>query len=169
MAPVLNTNSYVTVDEADSYFETRIDSANWTAADDEIKESALVTATDLVDDNAWIGSAVSSSQALAWPRNNATYYDTRMGTSITIGSTIVPDQVKEAVYEQALHLVDNEDLLQGKTQTFESISVGSISISDSNNDVTRTSIKPKLVRNKIRLLLNKAYANGVGSQWWRAN
>jgi hypothetical protein len=168
MPLTVNTNSYVTEAEADTYFETRIDSANWTAASTELKESALVTATLLVDDHAWIGSAVSSSQALAWPRNNAIYNDTRLGLNVTIGNTVIPDQVKEAVYEQALHLVDNEDVLQGQGQTFESISIGSIAISDSDSS-PNIPIKPALVLKKIRPLLNKAYASGTGSSWWRAN
>lgn len=169
MALVLNTNSYVTVAEADTYFETRIDSAEWVTSSDEIKEQALVTATKLVDDHAWIGSAVSSSQALAWPRKNAIYYDNRLGMQITIGNAIVPNQVKNAVFEQALHLVDNEDLLAGKTQTFESISVGTISLTDSNSDVTRTSIKPAIVMDNIRPLIIRGLAGGVGASWWRAN
>lgn len=168
MALVLNTNSYVEIADADTYFETRIDSANWFDATDEVKEQALVTATQLVDDHAWIGSAVSSSQALAWPRKYATYNDSRLGLSVTIDEATVPDLVKVAVYEQALHLVNNEDLLAGTTQTFESISVGSISLSDSNGDVTRTSIKPSVVMKPIRPLIRKG-GGGVGASWWRAN
>jgi hypothetical protein len=168
MALVLNTNSYVEIADADDYLETRIDSANWFAADDEIKEQALVTATQLLDDNSWIGSAVSSSQALAWPRKNAIYNDSRLGMTITIAENEVPSRVKVAVYEQALHLIDNEDLLQGTTQTFESISVGSISISDSNGDVTRTPIKSTQATKSIKPLLVKG-SIGQGAGWWRAN
>lgn len=168
MALVLNTNSYVEIADADDYLETRIDSANWFDADDEIKEQALVTATLLIDDNSWIGSAVSSSQALAWPRKNATYIDNRLGLSVTFTQTEIPSRVKVAVYEQALHLIDNEDLLMGTTQTFESISVGSISISDSNGDVTRTPIKSTQATKSIRPLLVKG-SLGQGAGWWRAN
>jgi len=168
MALTLNTNSYVSVDEADTYFETRIDSANWSSAIDDLKEQALVTATSIVDDNAWVGNAVSASQALAWPRKNATYADNRMGSTITFGVADIPTQVKVAVFEQALHLVDNEDLLQGKAQTFESISVGSISISDSNNDVTKTPIQASLMKKKIRPLLVRG-KSGIGTAWWRNN
>jgi len=144
MTLTVNTNSYVSVADADTYFVTRIDSANWTAASTALQESALVTATALVDDHAWIGSAVSSSQALAWPRNNAIYNDTRLGINVTFGNNVIPSQVKEAVYEQALHLVDNEDVLQGQGQTFESISIGSIAISDSDSS-PNIPIKPALV------------------------
>src|SRR5210317_143211 len=109
MALVLNTNSYVTIAEADAYFETRIDSAEWESSTDDIKEQALVTATQLIDDRHWIGLAVSPSQALAWPRKEAIYYDPRMGQDITIAENEVPTKVKIAVYEQALHLLQNED------------------------------------------------------------
>jgi|AntAceMinimDraft_6_1070360.scaffolds.fasta_scaffold01401_12 hypothetical protein len=168
MALVLNTNSYVTIADADDYFETRIDSAAWTALDDDIKEQALVTATQLVDDSAWIGSAVSPSQALAWPRKAATYADDRLGYQITIPEDEIPARVKVAVFEQALHLVNNEDLLTGTTQTFESISIGSISLSDSNGDVTRTSVRPSVVMKPIRPLIRRGMG-GLGSSWWRSN
>jgi hypothetical protein len=168
MALVLNTNSYVSIADADTYFETRIDSANWVDAEDEIKEQALVTATALIDDNAWIGSAVSSSQALAWPRKNAIYNDDRLGLQVTIAEDELPSRVKTAVYEQALHLVNNEDVLMGQTQTFESISVGSISISDSNGDTTKTPMKPSTALKPIRPLIRKG-SSGMGGSWWRAN
>lgn len=170
MALVLNTNSYVEMADADTYFDNRIDSANWFDLSDEIKEQALITATSMVDDNPWIGSAVSSSQALAWPRNSANYYDSRMGTSISIANDEVPTRVKTAVYEQAIHLVNNEDLLSGKTQTFESISVGSISLSDSNNDVARIPMKPSSSIKPISPLIHRGGGNtGQGGFWWRAN
>ena len=168
MALVLNTNSYVTIADADTYFETRIDAAEWDSSNDETKEQALVTATQLIDERHWIGAAVSSSQALAWPRKNAIYYDPRMGQQITVANNEVPSQVKIAVYEQALHLVQNEDLLAQKTQTFESISVGSISLSDSNNDVTKTSITPSIIIKPLRPLIRRD-GIGMGGSWWRAN
>jgi hypothetical protein len=168
MALVLNTNSYVTIADADTYFETRIDSSEWENADDETKEQALVTATQLIDERHWIGAAVSSSQALAWPRKNAIYYDPRMGQQITVANNEVPSQVKIAVYEQALHLVQNEDLIAQKTQTFESISVGSISLSDNNNDVTKTSITPSIIIRPLRPLIRRD-GIGMGGSWWRAN
>jgi hypothetical protein len=169
MALVLNTNSYVEIADADTYFETRIDSANWFDAEDEIKEQALVTATLMVDDNSWIGSAVSSSQALAWPRKNAFYYDTRMGTNITVADSEIPNKVKVAVYEQALHLINNEDVLMGQSQTFESISIGSISLSDSNGDVTRIPKRPAAVLKGIKSLVVRGSGGGMGGSWWRAN
>jgi hypothetical protein len=67
-----------------------------------------------------------------------------------------------------LHLVNNEDVLMGQTQTFESISVGSISISDSNGDTTKTPMKPSTALKPIRPLIRKG-SSGMGGSWWRAN
>ena len=170
MTLVLNTNSYVDSTSADTYFVTRIDSATWDAAADSLKEEALVTATQIIDNHPWIGSAVSSSQALAWPRKNAIYHSNRLGLQITVGNTVVPSEVKVAVYEQALHLVNNEDLLTGSTQTYESITVGSISISDSNGDVTRISKSPSLVTNRLKdFVKSGASSGGQGGTWFRRN
>jgi hypothetical protein len=168
MALVLNTNSYVAVAAADTYFETRIDSANWTTAAEALKEDALVTATQLIDNRSWIGSAVSSSQALAWPRKNTSHYNPRLNLEVNFTESEIPNEVKIAVYEQALHLLNNEDLLAQTTQTFESISIGSISLSDTNGDVTRTSITPSIVIKPLRHLIRRG-VEGMGSSWWRAN
>jgi len=168
MALVLNTNSYVLATNADVYFETRIDSASWDEASEELKDDALVTATQIIDNHPWIGSAVSSSQALAWPRKNANYYDDRMGQEIKLSESETPTLVKTAVYEQALHLLNNEDLLAQTVQNFESISVGSISLSDTNNDVVRTSIKPHFVMKFIKPLIKRGSTN-YSNTWWRAN
>ena len=168
MALVLNTNSYVTITDAETYFETRIDAAKWNTAAESLKEEAIVTATQIIDNNPWIGSAISSSQALAWPRKNAMYYDPRMGFTVTFTNSEIPSLVKIAVYEQALHLLNNEDLLAQTTQTYESISIGNISLSDSNNDVTRISISPSFVMKPLRPLIRRG-SQGQGSAWWRAN
>jgi hypothetical protein len=166
MALEERVNSYVSYDEAEEYFETRIDSAAWHNADDEDRESALVTATLIIDENQFIGVAVSSEQSLAWPRSGATYFDPKYGAYLTPSEEEIPQRIKLGTLELAYQLLSNENLLDQKTQTFEKISIGSITIEDTNNDVTRTSITPALTRKFIRPLLT------VGSSsraWWRAN
>ena len=67
---VSGANSFVTVAEADAYFEARIDTT-WTDADDEQKERALVLAADYMTQAwrlLWNGSISDGTQALAWPR-----------------------------------------------------------------------------------------------------
>jgi len=165
MALVLGTNTYVTMVEAEAYFDTRIDAGAWINAQDDDQESALVTATLLLDENQFIGVAVSSTQSLAWPRKGASTFDPRLGQSITYGESEIPKRMKSAVLEMAYHLLSNENLLDNKSQNFEEISIGTITLKDSNNDTTRTPMVPSLVKKYLKPLL----INQGSSQWWRAN
>ena len=158
-------NCYVSLEEAEEYFDTRIDAAAWFAADTEDKESALVTATLILDENQFIGVAVSSDQSLGWPRSGAMYLDPKLGLWIEIPEDEIPARLQKAVFEQAYHLLTNENLLDGKSQNFEEISVGSISIKDSNSDTTRTPMVNGLAKKLLRPLL----ANQGTTSWWRAN
>jgi hypothetical protein len=166
MALEERVNSYVSLDEAEDYFETRIDSKAWHDADDEDRESALITATMIIDENQFIGVAVSSEQSLAWPRKGAFYFDPKYGTQIAPTEEEIPQRVKLGTMELAYQLLANENLLDQKTQTFEKISIGSISIEDTNSDVVRTPVTPPLTRKFIKPLLA---AGGNSRTWWRAN
>lgn len=158
-------NCYVSLAEAEAYFDTRIDAGAWHAADDEDKESALVTATSILDENHFIGVAVSSDQSLGWPRSGASSFDPKLGLEVTYTEDEIPNRLMLATYEMAYHLLSNEDLLDQKTQTFEEISVGSITLKDSNKDVSRTPIIPIMVNKFIKPLL----VTRGSKTWWRAN
>lgn len=165
MALQQGTNCYVSLLEAESYFDTRIDSGAWVNADDEDKESALVTATLIVDENQFIGVAVSSEQSLGWPRTGATTFDTKLNLTVTYSDSEIPKRLKLAVFEQAYHLLSNENLIDNKSQNFEEISIGSITLKDSNSDTGRVPMVPSLVRTFLKpLMLNQGQR-----QWWRAN
>jgi hypothetical protein len=151
--------------EAEAYFDTRIDAGAWINAQDDDQESALVTATLLLDENQFIGVAVSSTQSLAWPRKGAYIFDPRLGQEVNFSVTEIPKRMKQAVLEMAYHLLSNENLLDNKTQNFEEISIGTITLKDSNNDTTRTPVVPNLVRKYLKPLL----VNQGSTQWWRAN
>jgi len=166
MALEQGINCYVSPDEAEEYFETRLDSSAWHNVDDEDKESALVTATLILDENQFIGVAVSSDQSLAWPRSGAVYFEPRLNLWVEIPEDEYPTRLKKATYELAYHLLANENLLDGQSQTFEEITVGTITLKDSNSDVARTPVVPNLARKLIKPLL----VEGANSRsWWRAN
>jgi hypothetical protein len=151
--------------EADAYFDTRIDAGAWLNAQDDDQESALVTATLILDENQFIGVAVSSTQSLAWPRKGAYIFDPRLGQEVNFSVSEIPKRMKQAVLEMAHHLLSNENLLDNKTQNFEEISIGTITLKDSNNDTTRTPVVPSIVRKYLKPLL----VNQGSTQWWRAN
>ena len=113
MALQKGTNSFVSISESDEYFENRLNSENWFANDGAV-EQALVTATGILDDMDWGGTATpTASYPLSWPRD-ITYYDNKSGyfvnveddRSTTFEGTI-PGDIKKATFELALHLLNN--------------------------------------------------------------
>lgn len=158
MALSKGTNSYATVAEADSYFEDRLDVAAWSSASAEQKAQALTTATSFLDSMEWVGSVVSSSQALAFPRTGS-YFDPRLGLAVTMTS-VIPDRIVKATYELAYHLLNNDGLFDD-TGSVVNLQIASISL----NKIQATNKIPVIAKRLIQpLLLNKG-----SRMWWRAN
>lgn len=61
-------NSYVSLEEAESYFEARLDSSAWVSAPSEDREKALITAARALDRLTFIGRPADPTQPLAFPR-----------------------------------------------------------------------------------------------------
>lgn len=98
------SNSYITLDDAELYFETRLHKAEWTAATDDDKEIALMWATRLLDASIeWKGTVVDTDQALQWPR--ADVYDRN---DTLIAETVIPSDILNATCELALALIRSE-------------------------------------------------------------
>ncbi len=157
MALTKGVNSYATVAEADAYFEDRIDVSAWSTADATSKAQSLVTATKLLEDVLWTGTAISESQNLAFPRAGE-YFDPRIGTLVTLSG--VPKRITEATYELAHHLLTNDGLLDD-IGTVDSISIGSINISHS--------VKPNKFPHIVKTFIKPLQLNRGASPWWRAN
>jgi len=109
MALVVLTNTYNTLSEADIYAETRPFTEDWEAADDEIKEGALIMSFWHLE-LAWTyeGSIADTitPQTANWPRDNV--YNRHC---LLIGSTTVPQQVKDAQMELAFQWVKADQLM----------------------------------------------------------
>ena len=157
MALAKGTNSYATVAEANTYFETRLDVVAWSSASDAQKAQALVTATSILDELSWSGYAVSESQSLAFPRAGE-YFDPRYGFNKTMDP--VPERVVKATFELAYHLLNNDGLLDS-TGSVERISVAGITL----DNIIPTSTIPSTVDRLVKPLLQNAGA----MMWWRAN
>jgi len=157
MALAKGVNSYVTVAEAEAYFENRLDVAAWTSAVATQKEQSLITATYLLDDLVWVGTALNTAQPLAFPRSGY-YYDPKYGTTLTIDG--VPDRIVRATFELAHHLLSNDGLLDD-TGKISSLSVSGISLT--------TVIPPSVIPRNVRQIVSPLLAGGGQSNWWRAN
>lgn len=157
MALVKGTNSYATVTEADSYFRDRLDVDAWTNASATIKAQALITATAYIDDSEWSGSVMDESQSLAFPRSGE-YFDPRLGLNKSMET--IPTRVIHAVFEQALHLLNNEGLFDDTGSVID-LQIASISLTRVKSANKKSSTVKRLI---APLLKNK----GTDS-WWRAN
>lgn len=163
MALAKGINSYVSLSEADAFFIDRLDVAAWSEAPETQKLQALVTATSMLDSLVWVGTIASETQTLAFPRNGE-YFDTFLGYTVTLSSSVVPKRIIVATYELAYHLLNNDGLLDD-TGDIDSISIGGISISRPRNP----NKFPSRVAREIQPLLASGGAVGSPRSWWRAN
>ena len=158
MALTKGTNSYCTLAEADAYLLDRLYSDAWVTANDSVKEQALVTATRVLDNLNWIGTAISESQSLAFPRSGE-YFDPRVGGLVTLTGS-VPDRVLKATYELANHLVLNDGILDD-TGKLRSLKVDTISL----DFIIPANKIPFSVKNFVKPL----QPNGGSRLWYRSN
>jgi hypothetical protein len=164
MALTKNVNAYANVVEAETYFEDRLDVAAWSVAPDIQKAQAIVTATKLLDGLTWVGTAVSSSQELAFPREGR-YFDPKLGIDVDFETSTVPTRIIVATFELAYHLLNNDGLLDD-TGTVAKLTLGTIELTE----IRAAEVFPAVVKNLITpLLLSTATRKGDARMWWRAN
>ena len=150
------TNCYASLEEAETYFEKRIDASSWTTATIERKKQALTSACVLLEALEWVGSICSVSQPLAFPRVGC-YYDPRLGQHVELSG--YPDRLLTATFEMALHLLSNEDLVSD-TGGAKAFSLAGLNMTS----IQKAAIYPSVVKRLLRPLLNNS-----SRAWWRAN
>jgi hypothetical protein len=154
-----DANSYATLDEAASYFEVRLHDEAWESAATEDQKAALVWATRLIDGfdpcpdlpstlGPWTGTVSSATQALAWPRTGMTDSNGR-----AIASTVIPNQLKWAEFEQALALLKADRTLESAAgaQGITRLKAGSVELGF-KDEITIQSIAPG-----VRALLPRSW------------
>lgn len=156
-----NANSFLTLAEAISYFEGRLEVPEWEDADSQ--EALLVMATRVLVAlfspsrklirmsppsesyylirPTWTGLPADAVQSLPWPRIGM--YD-RNGNPIA--PTVVPDPLKHATAELAAHLAkeDRSFDLDAVTQGLKSVSAGSVSVTFKDG-IDATKVIPDIV------------------------
>ena len=118
-------NSYVTLAEANTYFETVPDSSTWTNKTDDQKNRALISATRWIDSLVFYGDRCDNGQALKFPRNNYEVDDVELNCSL------IPNNIKYAQYELAKALANDTDAMTGNTGTdgnFSEVKLGDIEV-----------------------------------------
>ena len=104
-----NANSYVTLTEANDYFDTSPDSSTWTNKTDDQKKRSLISAARWIDTFGVYGDRCDDGQALKFPRNN---YQV---DGVELACTKIPNNIKYAQYELARALANDTDAITGTT------------------------------------------------------
>lgn len=166
MALTLFEDTFVLVSRADELLENR--SSLWSGSTTTEKEIALAQATQLLNDQHWIGRAVTANQLLAWPRTYADFYDEVLNQTVVVGPSTIPLRLERATANLALHLLTYPELLQGlAAESFGSISLGPLSVSESSEQgKSRVAVVPYA---SVRKLLKPLVVTGGDWTWWRAN
>ena len=120
-----NANSYVTLAEANTYFETVPDSSTWDNKTDDQKKRSLISATRWIDSFVFYGDRCDDGQALKFPRNN---YQV---DCVELACSTIPNNIKYAQYELARALANETDAMTGNTGTdgnIEQVKLGDIQV-----------------------------------------
>ena len=143
-----SSNSFVTRDAANQYFEDRPGSSTWTSASNDQKDQALLFATKLIDKNhSFKGERTTTTQSLSWPRQyvidpdpDVTYTAEHLRLrQVYIDEDTVPDRVKFATYEQALALIKDATRVEDPgLEQFKNLRIeGVISMEINSNKLTK--------------------------------
>ena len=118
-------NSYVTLAEANDYFETVPDSSTWTNKTDDQKNRSLIAATRWIDTLSYYGSRCDNGQALKFPRNNYKI------DNVELTCTTIPNNIKYAQYELARALANDTSAVTGTTGkdgNFSEVQLGDLQV-----------------------------------------
>ncbi len=97
-------NTFATAAEMTAYVEGRLNASIWTASAAQLP--ALVEATHELSMLDWIGTTVTETQALSWPRQYAENPDAPAGGSqVDYATNVIPVRVKHATCELALQFL----------------------------------------------------------------
>ena len=120
-----NANSYVTLTEANAYFETVPDSTTRDNKTVDQKNRSLIAATRWIDSFVFYGNRCDDGQALKFPRNN---YQV---DGVELSCSTIPNNIKYAQYELARALANDTDAMTGNLGTdgnFSEVKLGDIEV-----------------------------------------
>ena len=151
-----SSNSYTTLADAETYFESRLHKSDWTSASDADKNIAIVWATRLLDELIdWEGYIYTTTQALRWPRSGVTDSDGEL-----LDKDTIPQFLVNAVSEYGMWLIDEDRTTDSDTAGFKKIKVDVITLEIDKYD------KPAQIPPSVLNML-VPYGNSINSSQTR--
>ena len=154
-----SANSYLTLSDANALVEGMVkstDVAKWDSGTDDNRNRSLVTATQRIDRERFLGARADDEQALQWPRDGVRKPDTYINT-YSVGfpfrittdyftTSEIPDQIKRATVVLAVYLHNNVDGLElSGLEDFKSLQVGSVNLTPNFYGATGADRIPPMV------------------------
>lgn len=140
----LYKNTFVTLEEAEIYFEERFDSNEWFQIEEKEKEALLTYASKKINRLDFTGTKAEEAQPMEFPRNFGT-----------------PQDIKDAVCEEAISLLKGKENthIQNQENNISSISlgVGAISYVSNIQNNEATVFKSKTALYLIKKWTKKGY------------
>lgn len=140
MSLIVGTNTFVSLSDANTYFDGRLYATDWDNATDTEKEGALIEATIHLNQLDYYGERADTTtpQALKFPRANLPYID-----GYQPSDSEIPTEIKNATCEEALAILKNDPLSLKSIDEYESVKLGDINVSyrDILRDRTRTFVR----------------------------
>ena len=147
-----NANSYLTLAAAEAIIDGFVqddDVVAWASATTDQKNRALVSATQRLDRERFLGARATDTQALQWPRTGVRKPDTYINTyavgfpfRITTDyytDTEIPDQIKYAECVLAVYLNNNRDGMGlSGIEDYKSVAIGSLRIENAGSSASAT-------------------------------
>ena len=149
-----DTNCYVSLVEANSYFVDRAHSEAWEELENQTQ--VLITASSQIDWYiTWKGERVDGVQAMDWPRS---------GVLDKVGELypedMIPNDVKIAVYELALSSFEVDRTADGDLAGLAEVKAGSLMI---KTDDGMYNTQPDTIPDKIwKILAGLTTKSGIG-------
>lgn len=119
-------NTYISLADAETYFEGRLHKSAWDEATEVNKKATMVQATRILDQYVkWYGSKVKSAQDRQWP----------MTGYANIDSNAIPIEIKDAECELSLVLLLQDTQAISETAGYKSIAVaGTVNLEIDKSD-----------------------------------
>lgn len=150
---VVGTNSYITLADAEDYFDLHLNPGLWSTSTDTVKEKALIQATKKIDRLNLRGYKVDEyNQTLQFPR----IYQYTPKQDLGLDTDDVPQSVLDAVCEEALALITKlTNTSTGLREELQAQGVKSISFGDASEtySTSRVTNQTKLLSQEAKTLL----------------
>ena len=117
------SDSYVSLADANSYFDDRLWTDTWADADLGDKEKALKWATQILDRLIWVGSEVDDIQKLRWPRKWVLDLE-----GDEFEQDEIPTFLVQATCELAFVLLQSDKTADNSAEQLASLKVGPIDL-----------------------------------------